>query len=119
VTFEEVRALLLSFPGVVEGTSYGTPGFRVGKAFLTRLHDAGDAMVVRVGFDEREMLMAAEPDTFHITDHYRGYPAVLVRFATVAPGTLRRLYEAGWRERAPKRLVAAFDAERAAAAHVS
>ena len=32
-----------------------------------------------VSFDEREMLMEAEPETFHITAHYKDYPSVLAR----------------------------------------
>jgi hypothetical protein len=53
--------------------------------------------------------MKAEPETFYITDHYRDYPAVLVRLANVDPGMLRHLLEQAWRQAAPKRLVAAYD----------
>jgi len=35
MTYEEARSLVLSFPGVEEGKSYGTPGFRVKKKFFT------------------------------------------------------------------------------------
>jgi hypothetical protein len=37
VTLETVRRLALAFPGVEEGLSYGTPGFRVRGRFLARL----------------------------------------------------------------------------------
>src|SRR4051812_20400612 len=81
VTFDTVRDLALALPGVVEGTSYGTPALRVKTKFLARLREDGDSVAFRVGFDERDMLMAAKPDTFFITDHYRGYPAVLLRLS--------------------------------------
>jgi hypothetical protein len=37
VTLATVRRLALGFPGVEEGLSYGTPGFRVRGKFLARL----------------------------------------------------------------------------------
>jgi hypothetical protein len=109
MTFDEVRAFLSTLPGVEEGTSYGTPGFRVGKRFLTRLKEDGDSLVVRLDVDEREMLMDADPDAFYLTDHYRPYPAVLVRLSRVEAGTLERLLTQHWRQAAPKRLVKAAE----------
>ncbi|WP_425990059.1 hypothetical protein [Brevundimonas sp. TWP2-3-2] len=40
------------------------------------------------------MLMDAEPATFHITDHDRGYPIVLARLTSVDPVWLRKTLEA-------------------------
>jgi hypothetical protein len=111
MTWEDLRAIALAFPGVEEGTSYGTPAFKVNGKFLTRLRSEDDSVVlVDVGFDEREMLMEAEPQTFHITPHYQNYPSVLARLASVDPGTLRNLFERRWRNVAPKKLVKAYDA---------
>jgi hypothetical protein len=111
MTWEDLRVIALSFPGVEEGTSYGTPAFKVNGKFLTRLRPEDDSVVlVDVGFDEREMLMAAEPATFHITPHYDNYPSVLARLTSVDPGTLRNLFERRWRNVAPKKLVKAYDA---------
>ena len=94
----------------MEATSYGTPGFRAGNKFLTRLRSEDDSLVLLdVGFDEREMLMEAEPQTFHITEHYRNYPSVLARIESVHPGTLRGLIERRWRNIAPKRLIKAWE----------
>jgi hypothetical protein len=110
LTFARVRKMLLAFPGVEEGPCYGTPGFRVRKKFLTRLHQAGDSMVVKVGsIDERDMLLEADPKVFHVTEHYRNYPALLVRIAAVKPDVLRAMFERNWREIAPKRLLQEYD----------
>ena len=109
VTFETVRRIALALPKVEEGTSYGTPAFRVGKKFLARLWEDGEVLVVKIGFDEREILMKADPETFFITDHYQGYPSVLVRLASVDPDDLREVLEQAWRFNAPSRLVAARD----------
>jgi hypothetical protein len=109
VTFAVLREIALALPGVVEGTSYGTPAFRVGKKFLARMKEDGETLVVRIGFDEREALMQAEPAIFFITEHYRGYPAVLVRLAKIDPDSLREVLLEAWRNHAPKKLLAEFD----------
>ena len=115
MTYDEVKAMVLSFPEAEEGTSYGMPAFKVAGKFFTRLRSEDDSLVLlNVNSDEREMLMEAEPETFHITDHYRGYPSVLARIATIDPGSLRGFLERRWRAVAPKKLVKAWDAERGA-----
>jgi hypothetical protein len=106
---DDVRRIALALPGVTEGTSYGTTAFRVGQKLLARLHQNGTDLVIRIGFDERDMLMESDPETFYITDHYRSYPAMLVRLARVHPDQLHRLFEQIWRANASKRLVKAFD----------
>jgi hypothetical protein len=109
-SFETAREIALALPGVTEQPSYGTPGFKLGTKFLARLHQDGKSLVVKIGFDEREMLMAADPESFYITDHYKGYPAMLVGLASVPVETLRRLLEQSWRQIASKKVVAAYDA---------
>lgn len=112
MTWDDVRRILAGLPETEEGSSYGTPSFRAGKKFLTRLREP-DVIVLLVSFDEREMLMEAEPETFFITDHYRGWPAVLARLSRIHPGTLERLLMQSWRAAALKRMLKAYD-ERAA-----
>jgi hypothetical protein len=105
VTFDDVRKLALSFPGVEEGTSYGTPALRVKGKFLARLHEDGESLVVKVDYAAREVLMAADPHTFYVTGHYVCYPMMLVRLSTVRAVDLKQLIEDAWRITAPKRLV--------------
>ena len=112
LSFDDVRAIALSLPNVEEATAYGKPGFKAFGKFLTRVRSEDDSIVlVGVTFDEREMLMEAEPQTFHLTPHYKDYPSVLARLATVDPGTVRNLLLRRWRKVAPKAAVKAFDAE--------
>ncbi len=106
MTPEDVRALVLSFPNTEEGTAYGHPAFKAFGKFFTRIRSEDDSLVLTgVGFDEREMLMQAEPETFHITDHYRNYPAILVRLSKVEAETVRGFLERRWKAVAPKRLL--------------
>lgn len=68
-----------------------------------------DVLAIRTtDIEEKEMLIAADPDKFFTDAHYRGYPAVLTRLEKVDEDELRELLETAWRTRAPKRLVAAF-----------
>ena len=111
MTLEEMREIALSFPGCTEGMSYGRPSFLVNKKFFTRLRREDDSLVLlEVSFDEREMLIEAEPQTFHFTAHYRDYPAVLARMETLHPGSFRNFLERRWRKIAPKKLVKERDA---------
>jgi hypothetical protein len=105
MTYDEVRKLVLSFPGAEEGTSYGRPSFKVKGKFFTRIRAEDDSLVLlEIDFDEREMLMEAAPETFHITPHYKDYPSVLARIETVDPGSLRNFLERRWRKVMPKKL---------------
>lgn len=107
VTEDDARRLLLALPGVEEGPCYGTPGWRVKKRFLARLKEDGETLVVKVGDEERDILMAADPKTFFITDHYVGYPTVLVRLSNVRLELLKEVLERAWQRAAPKRLLLA------------
>ena len=111
VTVATVRRLSLALPGVQEGTSYGTPAWKVRGKLFARLHQNGEDLVVKVDFDERDFLMKADPKVFHITDHYTNYEMVLVRLDTVTAPQLRERIEISWRRSAPKRLLAELEAQ--------
>jgi hypothetical protein len=105
--FARVRVAAAHLPEVEEGTSHGTPSLKVrGKSFV-RLKDA-DTLVVLCAVEEKEMLMEAAPETYFETDHYKGWPAVLVRLKRVGAAELRRRLERAWCLKAPKRLIAKF-----------
>lgn len=111
MTFDDVCAIALAWPGVERGTSYGTPALKVKGKLLTRVREDGETLVVLgVGPDEREMLIEAEPEVFHITPHYRDWPTVLMRLPQADRRAIEALLLRRWRAVAPKRLVQAFDA---------
>ncbi len=114
VNFDTVRRIALEFPGVEEGVSYGTAAFRVKGKFLSRLREDGETLVVKCGFDERDFRMQADPETFFNTDHYRGYPTVLIRLNRVSPKALREVFEQAWLRSAPRRLVGEYRGRRKA-----
>jgi len=110
VRFDSARKIALALPGAEEGTSYGTPAFRVrGKLFL-RLHDSRESLVVRVDLDERDLLMQADGKAYFITDHYKDHPMMLVGLAHVGRADLAGLIEQSWRRVAPKKLITELEA---------
>lgn len=111
MTRDEMKAIVLSFPGVEEGRSYGRPSFKLNGKFFTRLRAEDDSLVLmEVSYDEREMLMEAEPGTFHLTPHYKDYPCVLARIGDLHPGSLRNFLERRFRKVAKKAAVKAWEA---------
>ena len=104
IWFELARGAAHSLPGVEERATVGGPAFWMGRKLLARLDEDGVSLVIFIGADEREMLMAAEPRTFSGATGQGGHPMMRVHLAYVAEGSLRRILEQSWRERAPKRL---------------
>jgi len=103
MTFDDVRALALAWPEVVDGTSYGTPALKVRKKLLVRLKEDGDSLVVPgVPQDEREMLVESRPKLFYFTDHYRDYPIVLARLSKALRADVEPLLRRQWRALASK-----------------
>jgi hypothetical protein len=110
--FARVRKLGLALPGVELGTSYGTPALKVRKRLLVRMKEDGETLVLLTGdLDEKELLMTTHPGIFFETDHYKGWPAVLVRLKEISDELLGALLEESWRREAPKKLVATFSAK--------
>ena len=109
--FARVRAAAAHLPEVEESTWHGTPSLKVrGKSFA-RLKDA-DTLVVMCPVEEKEMLMEADPGVYFETDHYKGWPAVLVRLKAISTADLRHRLERAWLLKAPRRLGAGFDRKR-------
>ena len=95
INFDTVRNIGLTLPGVEESTAYGFPALKVRGKLLACVPASRSAepgsLVVRVDFDDRAELLAADPDVYYVTDHYVGYNAVLVRLSRVNPDVLRDL----------------------------
>jgi hypothetical protein len=108
VTFDMVRQAALKLPSVSEGTSYGTPCLRIGKSMICRLREDSETLVLKVDPMERDILMEAEPETFFTTDHYRGYPLVLVWLPKADIDHIDMLLRRAWFAAAPKRLTKRF-----------
>ena len=112
MTQDEMDAIVMAFPMAEKGISYGRPSYKVNGKFFTRLRrEDGSVVLMDVSFDEREMLMEAEPRTFHFTAHYKDYPCVLARIDNLHPGSFKNFLERRWRKIAPKKLVKEYEAK--------
>jgi hypothetical protein len=94
-------------PGIAEATSYGTPSLTVHGKLLLRVKDA-DTLVLRCTLEDKAMLIEAAPDIYFETDHYVGWPAVLVRLAAISDAELAHRLEQAWHLQAPKKLKAEY-----------
>ena len=80
--FDDLATLLLDWPHVEAGTSYGTPALKVKGKLLVRLREDDDSLVLfEIPPEEREMLIETEPELFYFTDHYRNHPMILARLS--------------------------------------
>jgi len=104
VTFDTVRRLALALPEAAEGTSYGTPAFKVRGKLFARLREEGDVLVVKAAIGHRETLIAARPEIYFVTPHYQDHPYVLVRLPVAEEAALADLLADAWAMVAPTRL---------------
>jgi hypothetical protein len=115
-SYAALRRKLLGWPGVEEASQYGKPSLKAFGKFLIRLHEDGDSIVLPgITFDEREMLMETQRDVFHITPHYRNFPSILMRLSACDPAHVESMVRRRWRQLAPKKIRAEFDATTRAA----
>lgn len=113
LAFARVCAAVADLPEVAASTSYGTPSLVVRGKFMMRMKDA-ETIVVRCPIEDKELLLGAAPDIYFETDHYKGWPAILLRLVNIGAEELRHRLEQAWRMQAPKRLVQAYEKDRAA-----
>jgi hypothetical protein len=114
-TADIVRRLALALPEATDASQGEQLAFEVeGRGFawsyLARdipkkprmLHP--EVLAVRCELPRKELLIEAAPQVFFDDDHYRGFPAVLVRLEAVDEADRAALLQEGWRLRASKRL---------------
>jgi len=96
ITFDTVREIGMTLPGVEAGTAYGSPMLRVnGHIFagiaVNREAEPDSLMVYVADFQQRDALLAEDPVTYYVRRHYEPYPVVLVRLASVSREALEDL----------------------------
>ncbi len=99
-------------PGVEESTSYGTPALKVKGRMLARLRsEAEGALALRCGLLDQQILLQADPDTCFSS---RTTTSVIrwcsCRLDRVRRSAMKDLLLRAWRQVAPPKLVAEYDA---------
>ena len=101
MTFRTVRAIGLRMPGVEESTMYGSPALKLAGRMLACIasHKSAepDTLVVRTTFEQRDIMIAEEPDTYYLKSHYKTFPVVLVRLSRVSRDAMNDLLAGAFR----------------------
>lgn len=106
VTAEDVRAVALGLPETTEKLAWGQPTFRVAGKMFASLGDDDTTIGVKCPKEERDELIAAEPEKFFIKrGHDDNYNFVRVRLSALDDtAELRDVLLDSWRQAAPRRL---------------
>ena len=101
-SWEDVTGFALGLADTELATSWGKPAIRVnGKAFLYTGREP-DSFAVASPLPEKELLIETDPDTFWETAHYRGWPAVLVRYGSSERERIETVITRAWWDRLKK-----------------
>ena len=117
-TQADVRRIALSLPDTVETPNhfaFSVPNKGKLKGFvwvwMERVHPKKarvpqpKVIAARVAnLDDKEILLALDPEKFFTEPHYNGFPAVLIRLASITVRELRPIITEAWRCLAPKDL---------------
>lgn len=100
MTYEEVLAMALEIPEVVEALQYGDPAIKRRKRFMAAAKRDG-TLAVKLDFETRDRLLGEVPEICLITPHFHGWPGFLVRIEQASPELVQEILHASW-EDAPK-----------------
>lgn len=89
-------------PGIESGSSYGRQALKVGGKLLAALKDPRN-MYLPCPLELKEVLLETRPEIYWQTDHYRGWPGLLVRLDAIDDRELAHRLAEGWKQRAPAR----------------
>lgn len=98
-----IERLAAGLPGVDTGTSYGNPALKVATHTFVVVK-ADDLLVLMAPLDEKEQLMEMAPEIYFETDHYKGWPALLVKAGQIDDAELGLRLREAWQAKAPAKL---------------
>ncbi len=96
----------LKLDDVAIGTTYGAPALRVHDKPFVSVKEA-NVMVLHCPLEAKEMLIEMAPEIYFQTDHFKGWPGLMVRLDVIGDEELAIRLEDAWRFKAPKKLAAA------------
>lgn len=115
LSWQAARELALSLPDAEERDHFGSPSFRVkGKIFaqLSARDNEEQRVLVKLPAADQAALTMSDPDTFLSVPQWSQHGWTYVQLATVEESMLRGLLIQSWRQVAPKKLVAAYEAHK-------
>jgi hypothetical protein len=108
-TADDVRRIALSLPGTTEKLAWGMPTFRVAGKTFASLDDDDAAIGVKCPKEDRQELIASEPEKFFLRKgHDDSFAWVRVRLAALDDeAELYVIMLDSWRQAAPRKLLEA------------
>ena len=94
--WDAVVSYACTLPGVVMDSYYGSPVPKHNGKPLVAPGREPDSFVLMIGVEEKAVLIDTDPATFWETDHYRGWPAVLVRYGSGDRERIKALIARRW-----------------------
>lgn len=114
-TPDDIRTYATALPEVEERTHFGKPAFRVRDKLFVSVHDEPEGLsaIVGVGREAATAAAADAPDVHEVVWRVHGetrlFVGLRVDLGRVSAETLQSLVEHAWRNKAPRRLVSAYD----------
>ena len=110
VTIDDARVVAAALPRSYEAVVRGQIRFRVGRVVYAAFYSDGTIMGFAFPREEREALVASEPEKFLMPRHSDlRYRWVCVRLDAIDVDELRELLIDGWRMCVPKKVAAAYE----------
>lgn len=114
ITLDDIARFAVAFPEVEEVTHFRLPSFKVkGKPFAG-VEKGGATAVFSVSQEEAAQAVADDPAIYEEvwrTAATKIFVGLRVDLAKVSRERVQELVEHAWRNKAPKRLVASYDAQ--------
>ena len=109
VTEREFRSLALSLPETEEKETWNQPTFRVGGKIFAWLGKPNRPAGIKVSEEEREELLASDPDKFFMIREDAKGPWMRVNLEAIEPDEMLEVLTDAWLNVAPKRLLREHD----------
>jgi hypothetical protein len=100
ITFDTVCEIGLSLPNVERRTAWRSPALKVNGQLMavvpTHKSAEPNSVGICIPIEQREELIATEPDVYYVKPHYESYAVVLVRMPRIHIDALRDLLLMSW-----------------------
>lgn len=92
MTFEKAVEYALSHPDTERTRYYGMPAVQVKKnRFLSAGHEPQKAFALHMDLTLKKRILESHPESFFETEHYSGYPVILVRYDSPDDNLVREM----------------------------
>ena len=99
--FADVRRIARGLDGIEEASAYGAFCLKVNRKMIAceaiNKQAEPNTLMIRMPVEERDELIAEQPDVYYLKPHYEPYPCLLVRLGKVNRDALKDLLTGAWR----------------------